>query len=310
MPDPRFDRLRANIRSVFFGHDRAVDLLLIGLLGRGHVLIEDVPGVGKTVLARALARSLDCKFSRVQLTPDLLPSDVLGVSVYNNDTRSFDFKPGPIFANIVLADEINRTTPRTQSALLEAMAEGTVSVENQTIPLERPFMLVATQNPFEFEGTYYLPENQLDRFLLRITVGYPDRAAEQRILTLQPSRTRLDDLKPAMTSQDVIDLQDQVPNARLDSAIVDYILDIVDLTRNDDELHLGVSPRGALALTSACQASAVLAGRDYVVPDDVKALFIPVCAHRVISKTYLQNGSATSTARILQRILDQVPSPT
>jgi MoxR-like ATPase len=310
VPDPRFDRLRANIRSVFFGHDRAVDQLLIGLLGRGHVLIEDVPGVGKTVLARALARSLDCKFSRVQLTPDLLPSDVLGVSVYNTDTRSFDFKPGPIFAHIVLADEINRTTPRTQSALLEAMAEGTISVENQTIALERPFMLVATQNPFEFEGTYYLPENQLDRFLLRITVGYPDRAAEQRILTLQPSRTRLDDLKPVMSAQDVIDLQDQVPGARLDSAIVDYILDIVDLTRNDDELHLGVSPRGALALTSACQASAVLNGRDYVIPDDVKHLFIPVCAHRVISKTYLQNGSATSTARILQRILDQVPSPT
>jgi MoxR-like ATPase len=310
VPDPRFDRLRANIRSVFFGHDRAVDQLLIGLLGRGHVLIEDVPGVGKTVLARALARSLDCKFSRVQLTPDLLPSDVLGVSVYNNDSHSFEFKPGPIFANIVLADEINRTTPRTQSALLEAMAEGTISVENQTIALERPFMLVATQNPFEFEGTYYLPENQLDRFLLRITVGYPDRAAEQRILTLQPSRTRLDDLKPVMSAKELIGLQDLVPAVRLDTAIVDYILDIVDLTRNDDELHLGVSPRGALALTAACQASAVLSGRDYVVPDDVKHLFIPVCAHRVISKTYLQNGSATSTARILQRILDQVPSPT
>jgi MoxR-like ATPase len=309
VPDPRFDRLRANIRSVFFGHDRAVDQLLIGLLGRGHVLIEDVPGVGKTVLARALARSLDCKFSRVQLTPDLLPSDVLGVSVYNNDTHSFDFKPGPIFANVVLADEINRTTPRTQSALLEAMAEGTISVESQTIALERPFMLVATQNPFEFEGTYYLPENQLDRFLLRITVGYPDRAAEQRILTLQPSRTRLDDLKPVMSARDVVDLQDLVPQVRLDTAIVDYILDVVDLTRNDDELHLGVSPRGALALTAACQASAVLNGRDYVVPDDVKQLFIPVCAHRVISKTYLQNGSATSSARILQRILDQVPSP-
>src|SRR3989440_8213495 len=224
VPEPLFDRLRTNICSVFFGHVKAVDQLLIGLLARGHVLIEDVPGVGKTVLARSLARSIACKFSRVQLTPDLLPSDVLGVSVYNNDTHNFDFKPGPIFANIVLADEINRTTPRTQSALLEAMAEETISVENKTIPLERPFMVVATQNPFEFEGTYYLPENQLDRFLLRVNVGYPDRASEHRILTLQPSRTKLEELRPVMTAADVIDLQNQVMKVRLDTSIVDYIL--------------------------------------------------------------------------------------
>ena len=309
MPDQRFERLRQNIRSVFFGDPRAVDQLLIGLLGRGHVLIEDVPGVGKTVLARSLARSLDCKFSRVQLTPDLLPSDVLGVSVFNNLTQSFDFKPGPIFANIVLADEINRTTPRTQSALLEAMSEEQVSIENNTMPLERPFMVVATQNPFEFEGTYYLPENQLDRFLLRVTVGYPERQAEQRILTLQPARTKLDELKPVMTAAEVVALQDQVPGIRLDTAIVDYVLDIVDATRNDDELHLGVSPRGALALTQASQASALLNGRDYVTPDDVKGLVVPVCAHRVISKSYLQNGDANTTSRVLRRILDQVPTP-
>src|SRR5437588_4909385 len=190
--NPVIDRLRDNISKVFLGHSRAIDLILIGLLARGHVLIEDVPGVGKTVLARALARSLDCRFSRIQLTQDLLPSDVLGVSIFNSQTQSFDFKPGPIFANIVLADEINRTTPRTQSALLEAMSEEQVSVENQTFPLRRPFMVVATQNPFEFEGTYYLPENQLDRFLLRISVGYPDRASEQRILTTQPGRGALD----------------------------------------------------------------------------------------------------------------------
>ena len=309
MPDQRFERLRQNIRSVFFGDPRAVDQLLIGLLGRGHVLIEDVPGVGKTVLARSLARSLDCKFSRVQLTPDLLPSDVLGVSVFNNLTQSFDFKPGPIFANIVLADEINRTTPRTQSALLEAMSEEQVSIENNTMPLERPFMVVATQNPFEFEGTYYLPENQLDRFLLRVTVGYPERQAEQRILTLQPARTKLDELKPVMTAAEVVALQDQVPGIRLDTAIVDYVLDIVDATRNDDELHLGVSPRGALALTQASQASALLNGRDYVTPDDVKGLVVAVCAHRVISKSYLQNGDANTTSRVLRRILDQVPTP-
>ena len=309
MANQQLDRLRTNIRSVFLGHPRAVDLLLIGLVARGHVLIEDVPGVGKTVLARSLARSLNCKFSRIQLTPDLLPSDVVGVSVYNNQTQSFDFKPGPIFANIVLADEINRTTPRTQSALLEAMSEEQVSIENQTLALHRPFMVVATQNPVEFEGTYYLPENQLDRFLIRITVGYPDRANEHRILMTQPGRTTLEQLRPVVNVDEIIQLQDQVPNVRLDPAIVDYILDIVEATRSDEQLHLGVSPRGALSLTQAAQGAALLEGRDYVTPDDVKSLVVPVCAHRVISKTYLHNGDANATARILQTILDQVTAP-
>ena len=309
MANERIDRLRDNIRNVFLGHSRAVDLLLIGLLARGHVLIEDVPGVGKTVLAKSLARSIDCKFSRIQLTPDLLPSDVLGVSIFNTQTQQFDFKPGPVFANVVLADEINRTTPRTQSALLEAMSEEQVSVENQTMPLERPFMVVATQNPFEFEGTYYLPENQLDRFILRIAVGYPERSAEHRILMTQPGRNALESLKPVMTARDVVELQDKVPGVSLDAAIVDYILDLVEATRHDEQLHLGVSPRGALALTQAVQASAILNGRDYSTPDDVKGLFIPTCAHRVVSKTYLHNGDANATARVLQAILDQVPAP-
>ncbi len=303
------ERLRANIADVFLGQARAVDLLLIGLLARGHVLIEDVPGVGKTVLARSLARSIDCKFTRIQLTPDLLPSDVLGVSIYNNQTQEFNFKPGPIFANIVLADEINRTTPRTQSALLEAMAEEQVSVENQTIILERPFMVIATQNPFEFEGTYHLPENQLDRFIVKINLGYPERTAERRILMTQPGRNILRDLQPVLTAKDIIVLQDEVPNVRLDPAIVDYILDLVEGTRHDEALHLGVSPRGALALTGASQASAVLRGRDYVTPDDVKSLFIPACAHRVISKTYLHNGDASATSRVLQNLLDRTPAP-
>jgi MoxR-like ATPase len=305
----RIDQLRASIEKVFLGHTGAVDLLLTGLLARGHVLIEDVPGVGKTVLAKALARSIDCRFSRVQLTPDLLPGDVLGVSVYNTASQQFDFKPGPIFANIVLADEINRTTPRTQSALLEAMSEEQVSIDNQTRPLERPFMVVATQNPFEFEGTYYLPENQLDRFLLKIAIGYPDRAAEQRILVTQPSRGALDALVPVMSAAEVVALQDRVPGVRLDASLVDYLLDLVDATRNHEQLHLGVSPRGALALSQAAQAAALLAGRDYVTPDDVKRLFIPVCAHRVVSKTYLHNGDADATTRVLQTLLDQVPAP-
>jgi MoxR-like ATPase len=307
--DPRIEKLRANIQTVFLGHPRAVDLLLIGLLARGHVLIEDVPGVGKTILARSLARSLNCKFSRIQLTPDLLPSDVLGVSVFNNQTQSFDFKPGPIFANIVLADEINRTTPRTQSALLEAMAEEQVSVEDQTLPMQRPFMVVATQNPFEFEGTYYLPENQLDRFILRISIGYPDRTAERHILTLQPGRQTLDELQPVVSVDDVVALQDEAPKVRMDAAIIDYILDIVEATRRDEDLHLGISPRGALALTQACQAAALVAGRNYVTPDDVKALVLPVCAHRIISKTYLHNGDAKATARVLEQLLDRVAAP-
>ena len=283
--------------------------MLIGLLARGHVLIEDVPGVGKTVLARALAKSINCKFSRIQLTPDLLPSDVLGVSVYDNATQVFKFNPGPIFANIVLADEINRTTPRTQSALLEAMAEETVSVENETRLLERPFMLIATQNPFEFEGTYYLPENQLDRFMVKIALGYPDRGDEHRILTTRPGQGILDRLASAMTAAEVVQIQDQVPKVKIDETLVGYILDLAQATRDSEDLHLGVSPRGALALAQAAQACAVLAGRDYVIPDDVKHLFLAVCGHRVVSKTYLHNGDAETTGRILESILETVVAP-
>ena len=309
MTNDSIERLRRNIQTVFFGSTDAVDLLIVGLLARGHVLIEDVPGVGKTVLARALAKSIACKFSRIQLTPDLLPSDVLGVSVFNPQAQSFEFKPGPIFANIVLADEINRTTPRTQSALLEAMSEEQVSVDSQTLHLTRPFMVLATQNPFEFEGTYYLPENQLDRFLLKVAIGYPNRSGEERILTTQPGRTALETLSPVLTAMEVVDLQDSLSTVRLDPSIVTYILDLLEATRKDERLHLGVSPRGGLALTQASQAAAMVRGRDYVLPDDVKGLFISCCGHRVIGKTYLHNGDGNSTQRVLESILQRVPAP-
>lgn len=309
MATSAIERLRTNIHSVFFGNPRAVELVVIGMLARGHVLIEDVPGVGKTVLAKALSKSIACTFSRIQLTPDLLPGDVLGVSVYNRENSQFEFKPGPIFANIVLADEINRTTPRTQSALLEAMSEEQVSTEGKTWQLDRPFMVVATQNPFEFEGTYVLPENQLDRFILKIAVGYPPRANEFRILTQQPGRTMLDQLQPVMTAAEIVALQDCVPGVKIDPAIVDFILDLVEATRHHEQLHLGVSTRGALALTQAVQAAAVVRERDYVLPDDVKELFIPCCAHRVVSKSYLASGDNDAPARVLQAILDRTAAP-
>lgn len=303
-------RFRENIESVFMGKPEVVTQLLIGLLGRGHVLVEDVPGVGKTVLARAMAKSVDCRFSRVQLTPDLLPSDIIGISVYNDTTGMFDFKKGPIFANIVLADEINRTTPRTQSALLEAMNENQVSVDGHAMPLEQPFMVIATQNPFEFEGTYHLPENQLDRFILRISIGYPTRETEREILRKQPSREPLDALKPVMDSADLLALQALVDRAQVNDAILDYILAIADATRKHDAFEVGVSPRGTLAMMRAVRAAALLAGRDYAVPDDVKDLVVPVFAHRVVNKSYLRDGQAASNDDILTEIMDSVSAPT
>ncbi len=303
-------QLRANVESVFIGKPEAVSQLLIGLLARGHVLIEDVPGVGKTVLARAVAKSIDCRFSRVQLTPDLLPSDILGISVYNDKSGMFDFKRGPIFANIVLADEINRTTPRTQSALLEAMNESQVSVDGQAVRLEQPFMVLATQNPFEFEGTYFLPENQLDRFVLRIHIGYPSREDEKLILRQQPGREPLDALQPVMSAKEVLALQDITDQVRVDDALVDYMQDVVEATRRHDLFEVGVSPRGALALMRAARASALLQGRDYCVPDDFKLLAPAVCAHRVVSKSYLRDGRASSNDQIIRDILEKIPVPT
>jgi len=303
------ERLRRNINSVFFGKEEAVTHLLVGLLARGHVLIEDVPGVGKTVLARALAKSINCQFSRIQLTPDLLPSDIVGVSVYNQEKQTFDFKPGPIFANIVLADEINRTTPRTQSSLLEAMNDGSVSVDGQTLPLPRPFIVVATQNPFEFEGTYFLPENQLDRFLLRVQLGYPERNQEIAILREQPGRVPLDNLEPVLSSEEIRALQGQATQVKIDSLLLEYMMDIVSASRKHEMLHTGISPRGSLSLMQAVQALALVKQRDYVTPDDVKEMVVPVCAHRIITKSYMSNGDISTAVRIMQEILQAAPCP-
>jgi len=305
----RIEALRSNIVSVYMGNVQAVDRLIVCLLARGHVLIEDVPGVGKTVLANALARSIRCSFTRIQCTPDLLPSDVTGTSIYRQDAGTFEFRQGPIFANVVLADEINRTTPRTQSAMLEAMSDGTVSAEGHVYHLPQPFLVVATQNPYEFEGTYFLPENQLDRFLMRLSLGYPSPDDEARILLKQPARSTLPDLKPAMDAEEVLELQRKADAVRMDQGLVDYIIAIATATRNSEDLQVGISPRGALALAAAARATAFVAGRDYCVPDDIVSNVLPVCAHRVISRTYMHQGDTLTTRRIMQRLLESVPSP-
>jgi MoxR-like ATPase len=303
------ERLRANITAVYMGNVAAVDRVICCLLARGHVLIEDVPGVGKTVLAHALAKSLDCKFSRIQCTPDLLPSDITGVTIFNREGHAFEFKKGPVFANIVIADEINRTTPRTQSALLEAMSESTVTAEGESHHLPEPFMVLATQNPYEFEGTYFLPENQLDRFLMRISLGYPAPDDESRILIQQPARTTLADLRPVTTGDEILALQNEVDRIRIDQSLLEYIISLASATRQNEDLQVGISPRGALALTQAARATALMSGRDYCIPEDIIANVIPVCAHRVISKTYMHTGDTVTTKRLIQQVLETVPSP-
>ncbi|MBI1372227.1 MAG: AAA domain-containing protein [Phycisphaera sp.] len=305
----KLESLRKNIAGVFMGNKSAVERVIVCLLARGHVLIEDVPGVGKTVLAQSLARSIDCRFNRLQLTPDMLPADVLGVTVYSKESDKFVFNPGPVFSNVLLADEINRTTPRTQSALLEAMNEAQVSVDGQTRPLDPPFMVIATQNPFEFEGTYFLPESQLDRFLMRIHLGYPSADDEARIINQRPSIHALKEIQPVMTGDDVIDLQKRVDEVRLDDSLIDYIVRIATATRTHDQLQIGVSPRGTLALSQAARATALFNGRDYVVPDDIISNVIPVCAHRLIAKTYMHDGSPVTTSRLMQQVIETIPSP-
>ena len=283
----RVELLQSTIERVIRGKPEVVRLALVTLLSGGHLLIEDVPGVGKTTLAHALARALDCAFQRIQFTSDLLPSDVIGLSIYNQIDSLFEWKPGPIFANIVLADEINRTTPKTQSALLEAMAERHVTVEGVTHPLPQPFMVLATQNPIVHHGTYPLPESQLDRFMLRLRIGYPGAADEKLILRDREHAEPLDEMQPVMSAEDILELQEAVSEVSVDDAIVDYLMRIVAATRSSEMLDLGVSPRGTLSLFRAAQALALTEERSYCLPDDVKRLVVPVFAHRLtVSSRY------------------------
>lgn len=305
------ERLTQNIGRVFLGNPVAVERVVRCLLARGHILIEDVPGVGKTLLAGAVARSLDCSFARIQLTPDMLPSDVLGVSVLDRDKGEFEFKRGPIFANIVLADEINRTTPRTQSALLEAMNETRVSIDGRTYPLDEPFMVIATQNPYEFEGTYVLPENQLDRFLMRIGLGYPSEEDEARVLDERPATRQLPELSPVLTRDEVLRLQKAVDSVRIEPSLLRYIVAFARLTRATEDLHLGLSPRGSLALAQAARATALTRDRDYVVPEDIVDNIDAVCTHRVIPRAHAEaSGGHAHVRRILEDVRRRIPIPT
>ena len=302
--------LERNMRSVVLGKPEVVRKCLVALLAGEHVLLEDVPGVGKTLVGKALAKSLSGDFCRLQFTPDLLPSDIVGSSLFNSKTSEFEYKRGPIFANVVLADEINRAPPRTQSALLEAMSDSQVSVDGVTYNLPRPFIVIATQNPFEFEGTYALPESQLDRFLLRISMGYPDREAERQVLASHREGEPVEQLKPVLSCPQVVTLQNAVRQVAVEASIYDYLLDIVEITRKCEELHVGVSTRGALSLYRAAQASALIDGRNFVVPDDIKQLTSSVLAHRVVTKGYIQGDSRGAAESIIERLVAEVPVPT
>lgn len=301
-------RVIGNVERVIVGKADAVAFSLIAVICRGHVLIEDVPGVGKTVLTKSIARSIGCTFKRIQFTPDLLPSDVTGVSVYNQKTGNFEFRPGPVMAQIVLADEINRATPKTQSALLEAMEEGQITIDGVSHRLPEPFMVMATQNPIEYEGTFPLPEAQLDRFMMSIQLGYPKATDEINILESQQQQHPLEDLAQIMAADELIHIQSQIRLIHVDQSICEYIVAIASATRNHTNIYLGVSPRGSLALFRASQALAAIRGRGYVIPDDVKLLARPTMAHRIIVTPAARVRSITSDA-ILDEILQSVPVP-
>ncbi len=307
----KVDRLQRAIETVIKGKPESVRLAIVTLIAGGHLLVEDVPGVGKTTLAHALARALDCSFQRIQFTSDLLPSDVIGLSVYNQHSGVFEWKPGPVFANVVLADEINRTTPKTQSALLEAMAERQVTIEGVTHPLPPPFIVLATQNPIEHHGTYPLPESQLDRFMLRLRIGYPEAAAEKQILRDREYNDPLDDLASVMSAGEVLELQENVSAVSVDDALVEYLMRIVSVTRDSEMLDLGVSPRGTLALFRAAQALALTEERSYCIPDDIKRLVLPVFAHRILVSSRFSSSLRRSeeAEAVLKEIIKTVSVP-
>lgn len=307
----KIERLQQAIETVIKGKPEAVRLGIVTLIAGGHLLVEDVPGVGKTTLAHAMARALHCSFQRIQFTSDLLPSDVIGLSVYNQHTGVFEWKPGPIFANVVLADEINRTTPKTQSALLEAMAERHVTAEGVTHPLPAPFIVLATQNPIEHHGTYPLPESQLDRFMLRLRIGYPSAEDERQILRDREFRDPLDELRPVMTAAEVVELQNSVAEVSVDDALVEYLMRIAAATRDSEMLDLGVSPRGTLSLFRAAQALALTEERSYCIPDDIKRLVVPVFAHRILVSTRFSSSMRRTeeAEAVLKEIMKTVSVP-
>jgi MoxR-like ATPase len=303
--------LESTLRRVIRGKDDVIHLALVSILARGHLLIEGVPGVGKTTLAQAMASAIDCRFQRVQFTSDMLPSDVLGISIYSSSEEKFEFKRGPVFTNILLADEINRTTPKTQSALLEAMNEGQVTVDTNSYLLPQPFLVIATQNPSEHHGTYPLPESQLDRFLMRVSMGYPDSKAEREILRSEAGTAQLELLEPVLNGADVLEMQQVVREVEVDESLISYALRIVAMTRDSQQFSLGVSPRGSQMLYRAAQASAFLEGRNFCVPEDFKPLAVPVFAHRIVIA-----GQASSPLRKLEQaenaireIIEDVPVP-
>jgi len=296
------------MEAVVLGKIEVVRKTIVALLAGEHILLEDVPGVGKTLVAKALAKSIDGNFTRVQFTPDLLPTDIIGSSIYHNG--EFKFSPGPIFANVVLGDEINRAPPRTQSALLEAMSERQASVDGKTHPMPDPFLVIATQNPFEFEGTYVLPESQLDRFIMRINVGYPGRDAERNVLRSHRAGEPVDQMKPVVSLAEIREVQAVTRTVQVEDSILDYLQDIVDQTRTSNELQVGTSTRGALAFYRAAQATALLAGRSFVVPDDVKKMAIPVLAHRVMPRGFAAGSERAAAEAIIQKCLEAVRVPT
>ncbi len=302
--------LQANVEKVIRGKSDVIQLCIAALLANGHILLEDVPGVGKTTLAHALARSLSLTFQRIQFTSDLLPADIVGVTIYKQDQQEFEFVSGPIFTNVLLADEINRATPKTQSALLEAMSEGMITVEKERLALPDPFLVIATQNPVEHVGTYPLPESQLDRFLMRLTIGYPSASDEKKLLRAGGAQVALEHLEPVLEETEVRELQEQVSAIHMNESLVEYLMTLVQTTRTHPEVALGVSTRGALTYFKACQALAMASGRDFVVPEDVKRLAVPVISHRILMKDRrLLRGDASPEARFVQKVVNETPVP-